>query len=125
MKPILVRWGLVGVMIVCNTLGDVLNTAGMKRWVELDDLHPSHLVRMIKGIFHNSLVLAGLGTMAVSFFALLALLSIANVSFAVPASAASYLLETLLAKYVLKESVHWRRWMGATLVAGGVVLLSM
>jgi drug/metabolite transporter (DMT)-like permease len=125
MKPVLVRWALVGVMIVCNTLGDVLNTAGMKRWGELDDLHLSHFARMIKGIFHNSLVLAGLGTMAVSFFALLALLSIASVSFAVPATAASYHLETLLAKYILRESVHWRRWIGASLVAGGVVLLSM
>jgi uncharacterized membrane protein len=51
------------------------------------------------------------------------LLSIANVSFAVPATAASYLLETLLAKYVLGEDVRARRWAAATLVAAGVVLL--
>ena len=125
MKPLVVRWGLVGLMAICNSMGDVLNTAGMKRWGELEDLHPSHLVRMIRAIFHNPLVLAGLGALAISFFALLALLSIASVSFAVPATAASYLLETMLAKYVLKESVSWRRWLGASLVACGVVLLSL
>jgi drug/metabolite transporter (DMT)-like permease len=64
-----------------------------------------------------------MGALAVSFFALLSLLSIANVSFAVPAGATSYLLETLLAKYVLKEDVRLRRWAAAILVAGGVVLL--
>lgn len=125
MKLLLVRWGLVGVMVICNSLGDVLNTAGMKRWGELEHLQPSHFVHMVKAIFHNPLVLAGLGVNAVSFFALLALLSIASVSFAVPATAASYLLETMLAKYVLKEQVSWRRWLGATCVACGVLLLSL
>jgi drug/metabolite transporter (DMT)-like permease len=125
MKPLVVRWTLVGLMAICNSLGDVLNTAGMKRWGELEDLHPSHFIRMIRAIFHNSLVLAGLSVLAISFFALLALLSIANVSFAVPATAASYLLETVLSKYVLKETITWRRWLGASFVACGVALLSL
>lgn len=119
------KWVLVGVVVVCNTFGDVLNTAGMKRYGELDDLKPSTMLRMAVGIFRNPLVMAGLGCLTVSFFALLGLLSIANVSFAVPATAIGYLLETLLAKYVLREDVHWRRWAGATLVAGGVLLLSL
>ncbi len=119
------RWLLLLIIIVCNTFGDVLNTAGMKRWGELDEITPSAIGRMVLEIFRNPLVMAGLGTLAVSFFALLALLSISNVSFAIPATAASYLFETLLAKYVLKEDVSWRRWVGASLVACGVVLLSV
>ncbi len=119
------RWPLLAIIIGCNTLGDVLNTAGMKRWGELDEITPSAIGRMVLEIFRNPLVMAGLGTLAVSFFALLALLSISNVSFAIPATAASYLFETLLAKYVLKEDVSWRRWVGASLVACGVVLLSL
>jgi drug/metabolite transporter (DMT)-like permease len=118
------KWLLVAIIALCNTLGDVLNTAGMKRQGEVEDLSPRTLAKMIKRIFRNSLVLGGFGALAVSFFALLSLLSITTVSFAVPASAASYLLETLLAKYVLKEDVRWRRWAAATLVACGVVLLS-
>jgi hypothetical protein len=39
--------------------------------------------------------------MAISFFALLSLLSIADLSFAIPATSASYLFETILAKYLL------------------------
>jgi drug/metabolite transporter (DMT)-like permease len=118
------RWILVGIIALCNTLGDVLNTAGMKRQGEVQDLHPRSFGTMIKRIFRNPLVLGGFAAMAVSFFALLSLLSIATVSFAVPATAVSYLLETLLAKYILGEDVRWRRWAAASLVACGVVLLS-
>jgi drug/metabolite transporter (DMT)-like permease len=118
------RWILVAIIAVCNTLGDVLNTAGMKRQGEVEDLRPRTFVAMAKGILRNPLVLGGFAALAVSFFALLSLLSISSVSFAVPATAVSYLLETLLAKYILGEDVRLRRWAAATLVAGGVVMLS-
>ena len=117
------KWILVGIIAMCNTCADVLNTAGMKRQGAIEDLRPRTLIHMVMRIFRNPLVLAGLGALAVSFFALLSLLSIASISFAVPATAISYLLETLLAKYILKEEVRFRRWAAATLVAGGVALL--
>jgi drug/metabolite transporter (DMT)-like permease len=119
------KWILVAIIAVCNTLGDVLNTAGMKRQGEVEELGPRSLAHMVASIFRNPLVLAGLGILAVSFFALLSLLSITSVSFAIPATAVSYLLETALAKYILKEDVTWRRWAGATLVAFGVAMLQL
>jgi drug/metabolite transporter (DMT)-like permease len=118
------KWLLVAIIAICNTLGDVLNTAGMKRQGEVEDLRPRTFGRMIKRIFRNPLVLGGFAALAVSFFALLSLLSITTVSFAVPATAVSYLMETLLAKYILGEDVRWRRWAAASLVAIGVLLLS-
>src|SRR5438128_12168694 len=117
------KWLLVGIIAVCNTLGDVLNTAGMKRQGEVEDLGPGSFAVMVKRILRNPLVLGGFAALAVSFFALLSLLSISSVSFAVPATAITHLLETLLAKLVLKEDVTWRRWAGATLVTCGVALL--
>jgi drug/metabolite transporter (DMT)-like permease len=62
--------------------------------------------------------------MAFSFFAFMALVQIAPLSFAVPASAATFILETVLAKFVLQEQVGKRRAAGALLVLGGVVLLA-
>jgi drug/metabolite transporter (DMT)-like permease len=118
------KWLLVAIIAVCNTMGDVLNTAGMKRQGEVEDLGPRSFAVMVKRILHNPLVLGGFAALAVSFFALLSLLSISSVSFAVPATAISYLLETLLAKYILGEDVRSRRWAAAALVACGVVLLS-
>ena len=118
------KWLLVGIIALCNTIGDVLNTAGMKRQGEVEDLRPGTVAGMVKKIIRNPLVLGGFAALGVSFFALLSLLSITTVSFAVPATAIGYLLETLLAKYVLGEDVRWRRWAAATLVACGVFMLS-
>ena len=63
--------------------------------------------------------------MAVSFFAFMGLLSMADLSFAVPATAITYVLETVLAKYLLKEQVNGLRWAGAALVICGVALVSL
>ena len=65
------------------------------------------------------------GCMAVSFFAFLALVSVADLSFAVPATAASYVLQTILARRLLHESISSARWAGVVLVTGGVFLLTL
>lgn len=120
---IAVEWRLVALTSVCNTLGDVLNTAGMKREPEVERLGLGVLARMLARIARNPLVIGGLAALTTGFFAMMSLLSIANVSFSVPATAVSYVLETLLAKYILKEDVGLRRWAAATLVVCGVALL--
>jgi drug/metabolite transporter (DMT)-like permease len=118
-----VAWGLVGIIVVCTTVGDVLNTAGMKRQGEIEELSPRAISRMILRILHNPQVLGGMLFLAIAFFALLSLLTIADVSFAIPATALTYVFETFLAKHVLREDVNRRRWLAATLVACGVALL--
>jgi drug/metabolite transporter (DMT)-like permease len=117
------RWILVAIIAACNTAGDLLNTAGMKRIGAVEELTPRSFAGMCLAIVRSPLVLGGLAALAVGFFALLSLLSITTVSFAIPATAAGYLLETLLAKYILKEEVHGRRWAAAALVVVGVALL--
>lgn len=119
------NWLLVGVIVLCNTAGDVLMTAGMKRIGELEHFRPRAVGRMLWAAVRSPFVMGGVAALAVSFFSLLSLLSIADVSFAVPATGASFLLETLLSRYVLKEDVGWRRWTGVALVACGLILLSM
>ena len=63
--------------------------------------------------------------MAISFFAFMKLLSMTDLSFAVPVSAVTYVMETVLAKYLLKERVSGLRWAGAALVICGVTLVSL
>jgi drug/metabolite transporter (DMT)-like permease len=120
-----VKWTLVLVIVVCNTAADLLNAFGMRRHGEVKRFHPSALGRLAASLARNGFVIGGLVAMAISFFALLSLLSIADLSFAIPATSASYLFETVLAKFLLKEDVRWQRWLGACMVAGGVGLLSL
>jgi uncharacterized membrane protein len=70
-------------------------------------------------------VVASVGLMAVSLFTFMALLLVADLSFAVPATAASYVLETVLARHVLGERISGKRWAGALLVACGVALIAL
>ncbi|MGH9671778.1 MAG: EamA family transporter [Bryobacteraceae bacterium] len=70
------------------------------------------------------LLAVAMASMAISFFAFLKLLSRTDLSFAVPATAATLVLETSLARLLLKERVDGRRWAGASLVAAGVLLLA-
>jgi drug/metabolite transporter (DMT)-like permease len=117
------KWILVAIIALSNTAGDLLNTAGMKRIGPIEDLSLRSFLQLCLAIFRSPMVLAGIASLAVGFFAIMSLLSIAPVSFAIPATASSYLFETLLAKYILKEDVRVRRWAAAALVVTGVVLL--
>lgn len=118
-------WLLVALIVTATTLGDYLQTVGMKRHGEIHDFRPGALGRAAAALTRNWYIIVAVAMMAVSFFAFLTLLSIADLSFAVPATAASYVAETIVAKYLLKEQVNWKRWMGAGLVAGGVALLAL
>ena len=120
---IALQWRLAALTSICNTVGDVLNPVGMKREPEVEKLGLRSLLAMLALTVRNPLVVGGVAALTVGFLAMMALFSIANVSFAVPATAMSYVLETVLAKYILKEDVGLRRWAAATLVACGVVLL--
>ena len=119
------KWLLVAIIVSGNTTSDLLNALGMRRHGEVREFHPSAIGRLITALAKNRYVAGGIIAMAISFFALLSLLSIADLSFAIPATSASYMIETVLAKVILKEDVRWQRWLGACLVAAGVGLLAI
>jgi drug/metabolite transporter (DMT)-like permease len=119
------NWLLVAVIVGCTTLSDALQSMAMKHHGEIHDFRPGALGSVFARIVRNWYIIAAVAMMAVSFFTFLTLLSVADLSFAVPATAASFVVETFVAKYALKERVTWRRWAGAGLVAGGVALLAL
>ena len=119
------KWLLVAVIVAATTLGEVLQAAAMKRHGEIHDFSPGAIGRLLATLVRNRFLVGSIAAMAVSFFAFMALLSVAELSFAVPATAASYILETMLAQFLLKEKVTAGRWAGAALVACGVAFLSL
>lgn len=119
------NWILVTVIVICTTVGEVLQSAGMKHHGEIHDFRPGALGRVASALAGNRYIVSAVIAMAISFFAFLVLISVSDLSFAVPATAATYVLETVLAKYLLKEQIGWPRWAGALLVTCGVALLSV
>jgi len=107
-------------MIASTVLGDLLQSFQMKQHGEITDFHP----RLVTRLARNKFLILAVFFMAVSFFAFMTLLESTDLSFAVPASAATLVFETILARLVLKEHVDFRRWVGACLVAFGVALVA-
>jgi len=118
------KWLCVAIIVLATTSSDMLLTLSMKRHGEIRDFSPGPLGRALAALARRGHVILAVVLLAVSFFAFLSLLSIAELSFAVPATAATYVLETVLAKYLLQERVNWKRWTGAGLVACGVALIA-
>ena len=118
------KWLLVFVIVCATTGADLFQTAGMKRHGEIHDFRLGALGRALAKVAGNPFVAASILLMAVSFFAFMRLLAIAELSFAVPATAATYVLETILARIILREQIERKRWAGAILVACGVALVS-
>jgi len=119
------KWLLVAIMVSATTVGEVLQALGMRRHGEIRDFRPTAIGRAMALLARNRYVIGSIAAMAISFFAFMKLLSLSDLSFAVPVSAVTYALETILAKYVLKEQVNWLRWAGASLVICGVALVSL
>lgn len=119
------RWFFIGIIVAATTAGEVLQAAGMRRHGEIRDFRPGAIGRAVAALARNRFVIGSVAAMAVSFFAYLGLLTISELSFAVPVTAVTYVLETVLAKYLLHEQVNWLRWAGASLVICGVALVSL
>jgi drug/metabolite transporter (DMT)-like permease len=121
------KWLMVAIIVGSTVLADLLQSFEMKRHgeVEVKDLHPGRVGRMLGGLAQRGLLVLAVFFMAISFFAFMKLLSVADLSFAVPVTAASVVIETVLAKLLLKETVTTLRWAGACFVACGVALLAV
>ena len=117
------RWLLIGIIVAATTVGEVFQAMGMRQHGEIRDFRPGALRRAAAVLARNHFVIGSALAMAVSFFAYMRLLTISDLSFAVPATAVTYVLETVLAKFVLHERVTWLRWAGASLVICGVALV--
>jgi drug/metabolite transporter (DMT)-like permease len=112
------KWLLVILMVIATVLSDLLQSYEMKRAGE-QSVGP----QLLKLIAQRRYLILAIFCMAISFFSFMALVQTEPLSFAVPASAASFILETALAKLVLKEKVGIKRAAGALIVLAGVVLL--
>ena len=116
------KWLLVALMVIATVLSDLLQSHEMKRAGE-QSVGARGLMRLARMIAQRGFLMLAIACMAVSFFSFMALVQTEPLSFAVPASAASFVLETLLAKVVLRERIGARRAAGALIVLCGVVLV--
>ena len=119
-------WGCILVVAALAITGECLMAAAMRGLGDLDAVRErSGLSGTIRAVLASPRFVAGALCMALNFFAMLYTLSIVDLSLAAPATAAlTYIGNAIAAKFLLQENVDRRRWLAASFVAVGVVLIS-
>lgn len=112
-------------IIGAGTGGELCVTRAMKAVGEVKDFRPAALMGVATRALRVSWMWIGLMLMGTAFFALLAMLSMENVSLVVPVTALSYAAGALGGKFFLGEQVTRKRWTGVLLVCIGVALVIM
>lgn len=119
------RWIWLAVTVMSSTAGDLVSAKGMVAHGEIEHFGARRMLRLLRYFVTHRLIVLGIIFNAVSFLSFVALLSMAELSFAVPATALAYILKTALAHWYLDEHVSARRWLGAACVAIGVYLIAI
>jgi drug/metabolite transporter (DMT)-like permease len=117
---------MIAAVILLSTTGEVLTAAAMKSIGDLDDIRArSGMKGAIHAVVSCPLFFAGVGFLALAFFALLFALNHLNLSLVAPAAASLTLVTNAIAgKFFLQENVDRRRWTAAVLVSIGIYFLA-
>jgi drug/metabolite transporter (DMT)-like permease len=110
-------------IVVAGTGGELCVSRAMKNVGEAHGFHPAEVLRVVVRALREPWMWAGVGMMALAFFALLGALSVYNVTFVVPITAMSYVAGAFGSVFFLHEHVGPQRWAGVLLVALGVTLV--
>ena len=111
------------IVVLAGAAGEIAITHAMKQIGEVVNFTPLALLRVFLSALRLGWMWVGIFLMVLVFFFMLMLLSWENVSFVIPATAFSYVVGALGAKFLLGEKVNGVRWIGVSLVSIGVALV--
>src|SRR5690349_14321293 len=109
----------LALLILGSTGGEIAITHGMKSTGEPARLRPRAVLEFLGRAVRNGWFWTGVPLMALSFYALLLLLSWEPITLVIPASALSYGAGTFGAIFILCEDVSTARWAGVIRVCLG------
>jgi drug/metabolite transporter (DMT)-like permease len=122
----LVTWTCILAVAALAVTGEVLTAAAMHQIGDFDETRArSGMKGAIFAVIFNPIFVLGSGAMTLNFFVMLYALSVADVSLVAPATASlTYIGNAVAAKLFLHENVDRRRWIAASFVILGVILLA-
>jgi len=113
----------LSIVILAGTGGELLAAHAMKQSARLQVISGSAVGTLLQRAFRLGPMWVGLMLQALAFFTFLALLSWADVSFVVPATALNYVVGAAGSALFLREHVDRTRWAGVLLVCVGVAVI--
>ena len=115
---------LVVLLIILNSAGNFFFGLGMKRIGAVHGLSIAVLHAVFVSVFSSVWIWLGIVSMLLFLGALTLVLSWADFSYVLPATAAMYAVVPLLGHFVLGESVTALRWTGVALICAGVMFVA-
>jgi drug/metabolite transporter (DMT)-like permease len=116
-------WILVGLIVVFGSAGNLFFSAGMKRVGAVPGWSLAALRPVFVQVFTSPWIWLGIVSMLLFLAALMLVLSWADFSYVLPATASMYVLIPLLGHFLLGEAVAALHWLGVALICLGVVLV--
>lgn len=114
-------WLAVFIISFADATGDILMAKGMKQVTNNSD---GRIWKTITRVIGNRNILGGVLSQATAFGAMIAALSWADISLIRPASALTYIISMLGAKFILNEKLAKGRLVGISMIALGVLFLA-
>ncbi|MGO8789673.1 MAG: hypothetical protein ACLQVL_20125 [Terriglobia bacterium] len=114
---------LVALIVVFGSAGNLFFDVGMKRIGALHGWSMAELRFAFVAVFSSVWIWLGIAGMLMFLAALMLVLSWADFSYVLPATASMYVVIPLVGHFVLGESVTGVRWMGVALICVGVVFV--
>jgi uncharacterized membrane protein len=111
----------IAVAVITNSFGNLLLAIGMDK---MPSFQGTSITHYLLALVSQPFVLPGAGLTAIYTFAQLSLFSWADLSYVIPCTAASYVMTTILSKYIMGERVDLARWMGVVLICAGVLMVA-
>ncbi len=115
---------LLAALIWTQVLGDIWLSRGMKGFGAVT-FHWSVIPMLIGFLFSNPWIWLGVICLVVSLGIYLTAISRLDLSYVLPIHAFSYVLNAILAGWILGEQISWVRWLSTSFIALGVLLVGL
>jgi drug/metabolite transporter (DMT)-like permease len=115
---------LVAVLIVLNSAGNFFFGLGMERIGAIHGWSIAALHSAFVAVFSSGWIWLGIVSMLLFLAAFMMVLSWADFTYVLPATASMYVVVPLLSHLVLGERVTGLRWMGVALICVGVAFVA-
>jgi len=114
---------LVALLVILGSAGNLFFSVGMKRIGALQGWSMAALRHAFVAVFNSAWIWLGIVSMLLFLAALMLVLSWADFSYVLPATATMYVVIPLLGHFVLDEKVTGLHWIGVALICLGVALV--
>ncbi len=115
---------VISLAVIAQAAANTLLSKGMKVIASMPSFSDGFSLTMLAYAMKSPFIWGGIVLLILFFACFLSVISWADLSFVLPATALGYILNVITGNYFLDEPVSQARWIGSVLIVVGVILVS-